>query len=76
MATSSTTFPLVAPMRPLGKTLLLYVKETKYEFLKYLRLPIYALSTVLFPVMFYVLFGLVMNRQGTFHSVTVLFWML
>jgi ABC-2 type transport system permease protein len=71
MATSAAAFPLVAPTRPLGKTLLLYVKEAKYEFLKYLRLPIYALSTVLFPVMFYVLFGLVMNRQGTFHAVTV-----
>ena len=71
MATAPATFPLVVPMRPLGKTLSLYVKEAKYEFLKYLRLPIYSLSTVLFPVMFYVLFGLVMNRQGTFNSVTV-----
>src|SRR5882672_10344980 len=71
MATPSVTFPLAASMRPPGKTLLLYVKEAKYEFLKYLRLPIYSLSTVLFPVMFYVLFGLMMNRQGTVDRMTV-----
>ena len=71
MSTASTAFPISIPARPLGRTLALYLKEAKYEFLKYLRLPIYALSTILFPVMFYVLFGLVMNRQGTFHAVTV-----
>jgi len=76
MATSSVTFPLAAPMRPLGRTLLLYVKEAKYEFIKYLRLPIYSLSTVLFPVMFYILFGLVMNRQGTVNSVSVSMYLL
>lgn len=70
MATASATLTAV-PMRPLGKTVLLYVKEARYEFLKYLRLPIYSLSTVMFPIMFYVLFGLVMNRQGTINSVTV-----
>ena len=37
--------------------------ETKYEFLKSLRLPMYSVSTIVFPVMFYVLFGLIMGRQ-------------
>jgi ABC-2 type transport system permease protein len=37
--------------------------EAKYEFLKCLRLPMYSVSTMLFPIMFYVLFGLVMGRQ-------------
>jgi ABC-2 type transport system permease protein len=60
-----------APQRPLGSTAVLYLKEAKYEFLKYLRLPIYSLSTILFPVMFYALFGLLMNRQGTFNAVSV-----
>src|SRR5689334_11554311 len=70
MATSAATLTM-APMRPLGKTLALYVKEARYEFLKYLRLPIYSLSTVLFPIMFYVLFGLVMNRQGSINGFSV-----
>ena len=70
MATATTTFaPL--PSRPMGKTFSLYFKEAFYEFLKYLRLPIYSLSTVLFPVMFYVLFGLVMNRQASFNTIGV-----
>jgi ABC-2 type transport system permease protein len=38
-------------------------KETKYEFLKSLRLPMYSVSTLVFPIMFYVLFGLIMGRQ-------------
>lgn len=61
----------MSPMRPLGKTLTIYLKEARYEFLKYLRLPIYSLSTVLFPIMFYVLFGLVMNRQGSVNGISV-----
>ena len=38
-------------------------KEAKYEFLKALRFPMYSVSTLLFPLMFYVLFGLVMGKQ-------------
>ena len=71
MATASATLAINTPARPLGRTVAIYLKEAKYEFLKYLRLPIYSLSTVLFPVMFYVLFGLLMNRQGTIGSVNV-----
>src|SRR5713226_8361472 len=41
----------------------IYLKEAKYEFLKCLRYPMYSVSTVLFPLMFYILFGLVMGRQ-------------
>jgi ABC-2 type transport system permease protein len=37
-------------------------KETKYEFLKNLRYPMYSVSTIVFPVMFYILFGLIMGR--------------
>jgi len=43
--------------------LAIYFKEAKYEFLKSLRYPMYSVSTLLFPIMFYVLFGLVMGRQ-------------
>jgi ABC-2 type transport system permease protein len=64
MATTSTALTSLASQRQLNRNLMIYLKEAKYEFLKYLRLPVYSLSTVLFPVMFYVLFGLVMNRQG------------
>jgi ABC-2 type transport system permease protein len=41
----------------------IYLKEARYEFLKCLRAPMYSVSTIAMPVMFYVLFGLVMGRQ-------------
>ena len=38
-----------------------YWLEAKFEFLKSLRLPVFSLSTLLFPVMFYLMFGLGMS---------------
>ncbi len=64
MATSSTAMTATIPTRPRGSLLRIYAKEAKYEFLKNLRIPRYSLSVVLFPLMFYVLFGLVMGRQS------------
>jgi ABC-2 type transport system permease protein len=49
--------------RPLTKTVEIYWKEAKYEFLKRWRMPVYSLSVILFPAMFYTLFGLVLNRD-------------
>lgn len=49
--------------RPVSRTIDIYWKEAKYEFLKRWRMPVYSLSVVLFPVMFYTLFGLIMNRD-------------
>jgi len=62
-STSATLTSVVSPM-PLDRNLFIFLKEAKYEFLKYLRIPLYSLSTVMLPVMFYVLFGLLMGRQG------------
>jgi ABC-2 type transport system permease protein len=39
------------------------LKEAKYEFLKNLRLRVYTISVITFPLMFYVLFGLVLNAK-------------
>jgi ABC-2 type transport system permease protein len=46
----------------------IFVKEAKYEFLKSIRLPIFAVSTILLPVMFYVLFGLLLGNKGPFTT--------
>ncbi len=43
-----------------GHTATIYLKEAKYEFLKNLRLRVYTASVLSFPIMFYVLFGLVL----------------
>lgn len=47
----------------LAHTLAIYGKESKYEFLKLLRLRAFSLSTIGFPVVFYLLFG-VANRHN------------
>jgi ABC-2 type transport system permease protein len=50
--------------RSLPQTLAIYAKEIKYEFLKCLRLRMYSVSVIFLPLMFYVLFGLIMGRQA------------
>jgi ABC-2 type transport system permease protein len=49
----------------------IYWKEAKYEFLKNLRLRVYTLSVISFPLMFYVLFGLVLNAKESIGSTSV-----
>jgi ABC-2 type transport system permease protein len=41
----------------------IHLLEIKYEFLKALRMPQYALPTLLFPIIFYIFFSLVLGRQ-------------
>lgn len=62
MATSVISRP---PQAAAGSvdTLRLFRKETKYEFLKLLRAKSFSLSTIGFPVMFYILFGIA-NRNA------------
>ncbi|KAB7769128.1 ABC transporter permease [Xanthomonas maliensis] len=40
----------------------LYLREIRYEVLRWLRAPAFAIPTLLFPPMFYVLFGLLLNH--------------
>ncbi|MBV9183153.1 MAG: ABC transporter permease [Acidobacteria bacterium] len=61
MATSS--IRIQAPHLQPPKLMAICTKEAKYEFLKCLRLPMYLVSSLLLPLMFYVLFGLIMGRQ-------------
>lgn len=53
--------PVAVRRHPLLRS---YLLEAKYEFLRLLRTPIFALPTLLFPLMFYLLFGVAMNRGG------------
>jgi len=54
-----------------GHTATIYLKEAKYEFLKNLRLRMYTASVLSFPIMFYVLFGLVLNRHEAIGGTSV-----
>ena len=47
----------------LGRALRILATETKYEFLKLVRLPGFAIPIVVFPLMFYMIFGLAFGRQ-------------
>ncbi len=47
----------------------IYFNETRFDFLKMLRLPIYSASTILFPAMFYLLFGVVFGAQQGGHGI-------
>ena len=52
-------------------TATIYLKESKYEFLKNLRLRLYTASVLSFPLMFYVLFGLVLNAKEAIAGTAV-----
>ena len=41
-------------------TMKLYWNETRFEFLKMLRMPAYSVSTIAYPLAFYIMFGLVL----------------
>lgn len=59
----STTSTAIAFHAPPPNPIIICFKEAKYEFLKSLRFPMFSVSTLVFPLMFYILFGLVMGKQ-------------
>lgn len=50
---------------------MIYLKEIKYEFLKNLRLRLYTASVLSWPIMFYILFGLVLDSKQTIGATPV-----
>ena len=71
MSTAAMTLTTGQTQRSLGHTLTIYLKEAKYEFFKYLRLRVYTLSVLSFPIMFYILFGLVLNAHEAIAGMRV-----
>jgi ABC-2 type transport system permease protein len=63
MSTATMALSNAQIQRSPGHTGTIYLKEAKYEFLKNLRLRMYTASVLSFPIMFYVLFGLVLNSH-------------
>jgi ABC-2 type transport system permease protein len=70
---STATIALSRPRieRSPRRTATIYFKEAKYEFLKSLRLRVYTASVLSFPIMFYVLFGLVLNQKQSIGNTSV-----
>jgi ABC-2 type transport system permease protein len=65
MSTATMALSNARVQRSPQHTATIYLKEAKYEFLKNLRLRVYTLSVLSFPIMFYVLFGLVLNAKAS-----------
>jgi ABC-2 type transport system permease protein len=64
MSTATIALSNTQIQRSFGHTATIYLKEAKFEFLKNLRLRVYTASVLSFPIMFYVLFGLVLYSNG------------
>lgn len=62
---STTAIALPAPT-----TFSIFLTETRYEFLRLLRTRVFSFSVIGFPVMFYVLFGIMLNRHADFGGNT------
>src|SRR5579859_4408656 len=71
MSTATITLSSAAIQRSSRHTVAIYLKEAKYEFLKNLRLRMYTASVLSFPIMFYVLFGLVLNSKQAIGGTAV-----
>ncbi len=71
MSTATMTMSNAQIQRSPRHTATIYLKEAKYEFLKNLRLRMYTASVLSFPIMFYVLFGLVLNSKEAIGGTTV-----
>src|SRR6266404_1706403 len=71
MSTATTALDHVPIERSAHHTATIFLKEARYEFLKNLRLRVYTVSVISFPLMFYVLFGLVLNSHEAIGGTTV-----
>ncbi len=67
MSTSAMTLP-TARSNSFNRTLRIFLTETRYAIQLALRTRAYSFSAIGFPIMFYCLFGLVMNRNETMSA--------
>src|SRR5215469_267955 len=70
-----TSFAAPIPDFSWKNTFRIYAAETKCEFLKTLRLPAYVIPTLSFPLVFYVMFGVIFGGKEL-GSVTVTAYLL
>lgn len=70
MSTASLTLP-VASANTLSHNLRIFLNETRYEFVRLLRTRAFSFSVIGFPVVFYLFFGLIMNRGDHIGSISV-----
>ncbi|MGO8795258.1 MAG: ABC transporter permease [Candidatus Sulfotelmatobacter sp.] len=71
MSTAAAVLTNTRIERTSGHTATIYLKEAKYEFLKSFRLRVYSVSVISFPLMFYILFGLVLMSKESINGMGV-----
>lgn len=67
---------IALPSAPVARTVRIFLQETRLEFMRLLRTRSFSLSVIGFPVVFYLFFGLIMNRGEHIGSVSVAKYML
>jgi len=68
MSTQAISLP--NPTSP-ARTLNIFLTEVRYEFVRALRTKAYSLSVIGFPIIFYLFFGLLMNRNQVHNGLSV-----
>ena len=67
----STTAVSLARTNPMARSINIFLREAKYEFLRLLRARSFSFSVIGFPVVFYLFFGIIMNRGEHIGSISV-----
>lgn len=75
MSATTLTLPSAQANSP-SRNLRIFLTEARYEFLRLLRTRAFSLSVIGFPVVFYLFFGLIMNRGEHIGSLSVAKYML
>jgi ABC-2 type transport system permease protein len=71
MSTASLALTAAPSTNSFSRTLRIFIREARYEFLRLLRTRSFSLSVIGFPVVFYLFFGLMMNRGEHIGNVSV-----
>jgi len=75
MSTAAITHPAAASAG-IARNFRIFLVEARYEFVRLLRTRAFSLSVIGFPVVFYIFFGIIMNRGEMIHGVSVAKYML
>jgi len=68
MSTATLDLPRI---HPLTRNVSIFLRETRYEFLRLMRTRSFSFSVVGFPVVFYLFFGIIMNRGQQIGAISV-----
>lgn len=67
----STATMNLRPANPLPRSFAIFLREARYEFVRLMRTRSFSFSVIGFPVVFYLFFGIIMNRGQMIGSISV-----